>query len=54
MIACICFQVTDEEIKNEILKGNKTLLDLKSVLFVSAGCGCCREHIEQLIKDING
>lgn len=50
MIACVCFQVSEDQIKNELQNNSHSLATLKHKLNVAAGCGCCAEYIEEMIN----
>ena len=54
-IICHCFEVSREEIENEIReKGLKTVEEVGEVTNAGTGCGGCQEQIQEILDEING
>jgi bacterioferritin-associated ferredoxin len=51
MYVCICAAVTDRQFRAAAAAGAATLDDLAVTLGVGTGCGCCREHAQQLLEE---
>ena len=51
MFACICRAVTDDEVVAAIDLGATTVEAVASATRAGTGCGCCRDHIEDLIDE---
>ena len=54
-IICHCFEVSREEIENEIReKGLKTVEEVGEATNAGTGCGGCQEQIQEILDEING
>jgi bacterioferritin-associated ferredoxin len=51
MYICICNAITDRQIRSAAAAGVTSMSDLSAQLGVGAGCGCCREAAQQLLRD---
>jgi bacterioferritin-associated ferredoxin len=51
MYICICNAVTDRQIRAAVAAGAASLDDVTMQLGVGAGCGCCRDAAQELIRD---
>lgn len=52
MYVCICNAITDKEIRHAVDNGAKDLWDLQAELGVAAGCGSCKEHAMEVVRDV--
>lgn len=50
MYVCICNAVSDRQIRAAVAGGARTLDDLSMTLGVGAGCGCCRDSVQEYIR----
>lgn len=51
MYVCLCRAVTDHDILTAIDEGHADLPSLQRRTGVATGCGCCREHTENLLAE---
>lgn len=51
MYVCLCHAVTDSAIKEALNKGANSVEDLKNELNVSTRCGCCRNEVDNMVKE---
>lgn len=51
MYVCICNAITDREIRSAADDGASNLWDLQSTLGVAAGCGSCKRHAMDVLRD---
>jgi len=51
MYICICSAITDRQIRAAVAAGATSLEDVSMQLGVGAGCGCCREAAQQIVRD---
>ena len=51
MYVCICNQVTDTQLREEIERGAQTVRQLRENLGVTNQCGKCGTCVKQCIKD---
>ena len=51
MYVCICNAITDHEIRSAADHGASNLWDLQSTLGVAAGCGSCKRHAMDVLRD---
>jgi len=51
MYICICNAITDRQIRVAVAAGASSLGEISMQLGVGAGCGCCREAAQQVIRD---
>ena len=47
---CTCMQVTEEQIKEAIANGAKTLDDIAEANGAGTGCGSCQSVIEEMLN----
>lgn len=52
MYVCICNAITDKEIRRAVEAGAEDLWDLQGELGVAAGCGSCKEHAMEVVRDV--
>jgi bacterioferritin-associated ferredoxin len=52
MYVCLCHGVTDEEVKQSVAKGNRTLRQVSQHLKVGTGCGTCTDYARCLVKEL--
>lgn len=51
MLVCICFGITDKDIKNEILEGASSFKSISETLGVGSCCGQCESFAKDLIDE---
>ncbi len=51
MYICICNAITDRQIRAAVAGGASSFSEVSMQLGVGAGCGCCREAAQQVIRD---
>jgi bacterioferritin-associated ferredoxin len=51
VFACICHAVTDDEVVAAIDLGATTVEAVGSATNAGTGCGCCQDHLEDLIDE---
>ena len=51
MFACICNAVTDEQVIGAIDQGAETVEAIGTATKAGTCCGCCRDHLEDLIVE---
>ncbi len=51
MYVCICNAITDQEIRSAAEDGATNLWDLQSTLGVAAGCGSCKRHAMDVLRE---
>jgi len=49
MFVCMCVAVTEDEIRDCIHAGARTVEEISKLSFACTGCGGCRENIEQML-----
>jgi bacterioferritin-associated ferredoxin len=49
MFVCMCVAVTEDEIRDCIHAGARTVEEVSKLSFACTGCGGCRESIEQML-----
>jgi bacterioferritin-associated ferredoxin len=52
MYVCICNAITDKEIQRAVEDGARDLWDLQGELGVAAGCGSCKEHAMEVVRNV--
>lgn len=53
MYVCICAGLTEDDLKEEIKKGNNTLTKLMYETGASLGCAQCRADVERIVIEQN-
>ncbi len=51
MYICICNQVTDSQLREEIERGSETVHQLRENLGVTSQCGKCSTCVKKCIKE---
>ena len=51
MYVCICNAITDSDIRNAADDGATNLWDLQSTLGVASGCGSCKRHAMEILRE---
>ena len=51
MYVCICNAITDKEIRKAAKAGATNLWDLQAELGVASGCGSCKEHAMEILRE---
>jgi bacterioferritin-associated ferredoxin len=51
MIVCICKNITEKQIKEEIKKGNDTIEKLQKACGVGDDCLRCLKSVKQILKE---
>ncbi len=51
MYVCICNAITDTQIREAADAGVTDLWGLQATLGVAAGCGSCKEHAMEVLRD---
>lgn len=54
MFVCMCVAVTEDEIRDCIHAGARTVEEVSKLSFAGTGCGGCRENIEQMLATGGG
>ena len=54
MYVCLCKAVSESEVLDAIDAGAASVEALSEQLGVATGCGCCREHAEELVRHRQG
>lgn len=49
MYVCLCYGVTDSQIREAIESGADSRAALRRKLGVGSQCGCCREQVAELV-----
>lgn len=50
MFVCMCNGVTERQVREAIEEGASSLADLTACLGVAAGCGCCADFTEDMLR----
>lgn len=50
MVVCLCKQVTEEEIKQAIHSGVRTVKGLRKALGIAENCGACAAYVNECVK----
>lgn len=53
MFVCLCAGLTENDLKEAIANGHKTLDDLMYATGASLGCSMCRQDVEKLVIEAN-
>ena len=51
MYVCICNAITDKQIRNAAAAGARDLWGLQAELGVASGCGSCKEHAMEVLRE---
>jgi bacterioferritin-associated ferredoxin len=51
MYVCICAAVSDRDIQNAVMAGDRSLEDVAARLGVGTVCGCCRELAADVVAE---
>jgi bacterioferritin-associated ferredoxin len=51
MYVCVCYAVTDREVREAIDSGAQTVCEVTSACRAGGDCGACRGQIEDMIED---
>lgn len=51
MYVCLCYGVTDSQIRKAIAEGANTRSALRRKLGVGSQCGCCREQVAEMVNE---
>lgn len=54
MIICSCFNVSDKDIKKLVDDGAKTVEDIMLATYAAAGCGGCRDQLNEIVNECVG
>ncbi|MDH4048422.1 MAG: bacterioferritin-associated ferredoxin [Gammaproteobacteria bacterium] len=51
MYVCICKSITDKQIRRAAVNGVDSLIELREMLGVSAGCGSCASTAQSILDE---
>lgn len=51
MYVCFCANIKEEAIRQAIRKGLRSLDDFRVKMKICTQCGCCAQHVQQLIAE---
>jgi bacterioferritin-associated ferredoxin len=51
MIVCVCHNISDKSIREQVRAGACTVESLAAELGVGTQCGCCRDCVREVVDD---
>jgi bacterioferritin-associated ferredoxin len=51
MYVCLCASIKEEEVRQAVRKGLRSLDDFRVTMKMCIQCGCCAQHVQQLIAE---